>query len=372
MLKYLIEKEFKQIFRNPVLPRVIIVLPFVVLAIFPLAANFEIRNLNLSVVDNSRSDMSAELIQKVSSSGYFHITDNSSTYKEGLRSIEQDKADLILEIPAGFEEDIVRESTTSVMISTNTVNGVKGGIGSAYLTSIIMDYNKDVMAELAPAQSVSSTVGMEVVPMYLFNPRLKYPIFMIPALMVMMLTMICGFLPALNIVLEKEKGTIEQLNVTPVNKFVFILSKLIPYWIIGFVVLTICFGVAWLFYGLAPVGNLLTIYLFVSVFVLAFSGLGLVISNYANTLQQAMFMMFFFVITFIFLSGLYTPVSNMPVWAQGISTISPLKYLMKVMRLVYLKGSFFHYLISPFLYLCGFAVLFNGWAVLSYRKKQQH
>jgi len=369
MIKYLIEKEFKQIFRNPILPKVIFILPFVVLAIFPLAANFEIKHLNLSVVDNSHSGMSAELIQKVASSGYFSITEISSTYMDGLKNIELDKSDLILEIPSRFENDLIREGSTEVMISANTVNGVKGGIGSAYLSNILLDFNKEMIAELAPVQNIAANTGMKIVPMFLYNPKLKYRVYMIPALMVMMLAMVCGFLPALNIVLEKEKGTIEQLNVTPVNKFIFILSKLIPYWIIGFVVLTICFGVAWLFYGLIPEGSFLTIYLFVSVFVLAFSGFGLVISNYASSLQQAMFMMFFFVITFIFLSGLYTPVNNMPAWARAISVISPLKYLMGVMRLVYLKGSGFHELLGPFLYLCAFAVFFNGWAVLSYRKK---
>jgi len=370
MLKYLIEKEFKQIFRNPILPRVIIVLPFVVLALFPLAANFEIKNLKVSIVDNSHTGMSDELIQKVAASGYFNLTNVSYSYKDGLKSVEQGKADLILEIPSGFEKDLLREGSTKVMISANAVNGVKGGISSAYLANILMDYNNDIRMELMP-ESNTAGKSLTITPLFLFNPQLKYSIFMIPALLVMMLTMVCGFLPALNIVLEKEKGTIEQLNVTPVNKFIFILSKLIPYWIIGFVVLTICFGVAWLFYGLLPAGSILTIYLFVSVFVLAFSGFGLVISNYATSLQQAMFMMFFFVITFIFLSGLYTPVSNMPGWAKAISVISPLKYLMQVMRLVYLKGSGFGELITPFLYLCGFAVFFNSWAIMSYRKKNK-
>jgi ABC-2 type transport system permease protein len=191
---------------------------------------------------------------------------------------------------------------------------------------------------------------------------------MVPALMVMVLAMLCGFLPALNIVGEKANGTIEQMNVTPVNKFIFILSKLLPYWIIGFVVLTICFIVARIFYGLVPEGSLATIYLFAALFVLAFSGFGLVISNYANTLQQAMFMMFFFVLTFILMSGLYTPIANMPQWAQYLSNFSPLKYIIIVLRQVYLKGSSFSELLLPFAVLSGFAVFFNGWAVLSYRK----
>jgi ABC-2 type transport system permease protein len=369
MLKYLVEKEFKQIFRNPVLPRVIVVLPFVILALFPMVANFEIRDLKLSIVDNDHSDYSSGLVQKVASSRYFEITDVSEKYTDALKSIELNNADIILEIPSGFEDNLIREGRTKVLISANTVNATKGGIGSAYLSNILMDFNSEIRSEFVAVDEKAAKIGMSVSPVFLFNPKLKYFVFMIPALMVMMMAMICGFLPALNIVLEKERGTIEQLNVTPVNKFVFILSKLIPYWIIGFVVLTICFGVAWLFYGLLPAGNVLTIYLFVSVFIVAFSALGLVISNFAKSLQQATFMMFFFVIVFIFLSGLYTPVNNMPGWAKVISTISPLKYLMEVLRSVYLKGSSSVDLLPQFYYLTGFAVFFSVLAVISYKKK---
>jgi ABC-2 type transport system permease protein len=370
MLKYLLEKEFKQFFRSKFLPRVVVMLPLVALSIFPLVANFEIKNINLSIVDNDKSSYSSQLIRKVESSGYFRITDVSSTYNSALKSIELNHADVILEIPNQFETNLVRESEAKVMISSNTVNGMRGGMGSAYLNAIVTDFNSQVRKELVQAggsnQSVSS---FEIIPQYRFNPRLVYRIYMIPALMVMMLAVVCGFLPALNIVSEKESGTIEQMNVTPVRKIDFILAKLIPYWAVGFVVLTICFLVAWLFYGLVPVGSFITIYLFSSLFVLAISGFGLVVSNYAKTIQQGIFMIFFFVMTFIFMSGLYTPVASMPQWAQVLSNFSPLKYIIMTFRLVYLKGSVASDLFVPFVALTGFALFFNGWAVLSYRKK---
>lgn len=368
MLKYLIEKEFKQIFRNKFLPKMIVMFPIVVLLVLPYAANFEIKNINLSILDNSHSPYSARLIQKAASSGYFRITNVSSNYSDALRSVELDDADIVLEIPSGFEKDIVKEKTTKVMISANTVNGTKGGLGSAYLSSILNDFSNEVRSEwIAPTKKPE--LNFEIVPQYRFNPHLTYPVFMVPALMVMMLGIICGFLPALNIVSEKENGTIEQMNVTPVKKFDFILSKLIPYWVIGFVVLNNCFLIAWLVYGLTPAGNILTIYVIASAFVLAYSGFGLVLSNYAKTIQQAMFMMFFFQITFILISGLYTPVNSMPQWAQFISHFSPLKYLIISMRSVYLKGSNISELIIPLLSLIGFAIFFNSWAVFSYRKK---
>ncbi|MFO7998521.1 MAG: ABC transporter permease [Bacteroidales bacterium] len=369
VLKYLIEKEFKQMMRNRFLPRMIFVFPLVVLLLIPLAANFEIKNIRLCVVDNDNSPFSRSLVRKVSASGYFILSERTDSYSEALQFIELDLADIILEIPPDFEKNLVREQCEKLMISANSVNGTKGVLGSAYLAAIIKGFDQEIkQSGVWPSGAAAGPPGLEIIPRYWYNPLLDYPVFMVPALMVMLLAMLCGFLPALNIVGEKETGTIEQINVTPISKLSFILSKLIPYWIIGFVVLTICFGVARCFWGLIPEGRLFTIYLFASVFVLAISGFGLVISNYANSIQQAMFMMFFFVITFVLMSGLYTPVNSMPDWAQLLSRLSPLRYFIQVMRQVYLKGSGFGDLVTPFLALAGFAIFFNGWAVLSYRK----
>lgn len=369
MLKYLLEKEFKQIMRNKFLPRVVIILPFVALAIFPLVANFEIKNVNLAVVDNNHSTYSERLIQKITSSGYFRLTNVSQNYNNALLNIEQNEADVILNIPPRFEEDLINNQTADILISANTVNGMKGGLSSAYLMGIVNDFSGEIRDEWIQSSSKLKTPACEIIPRYDFNPHLEYKYTMVPAILMMMLAMITGFLPALNIVGEKEKGTIEQMNVTPVNKFTLILSKLIPYWVIGFIVLSICFFVAWLFYGMISAGGYLQIYLFAAVFVLAFSGFGLVISNYATTIQQGMFMIFFFIITFIFLSGLYTPVSSMPDWLQTISRFSPLRYMAEVLRSIFLKGSNFFDLKGHFAALCGFAIFFNSWAVLSYRKK---
>lgn len=367
-LRFLLEKEFLQIKRNKALPRMVVVLPFVALALFPLVANFEIKNVNLAVVDHDHSSSSSRLIHKINSSRNFRLVRLPQHYEEALDDVEQDRADIILEIPADFEKNLVKEGKSKVMISANTVNGMKGGLGSGYLISIINDYAGELRERFMPQGKDMMTPKAEIVPHYSFNSLLEYKYTMIPAIMMMMLAMIVGFLPALNIVGEKEKGTIEQMNVTPVNRMVIILSKLIPYWIMGFIVLTICFLVAWLFYGMIAVGSYALIYLYAAVFTLAFSGFGLMISNYASTIQQGMFIMFFFVITFIFLSGLYTPVSSMPHWTQTISYFSPLRYMVEVLRSVFLKGSDFVDLSMHFFALCGFAIFFNGWAVLSYRK----
>ena len=370
MLRFLIEKEFKQISRNSFIPKIIVALPVMIMLVLPWAANQEVKNVEMSIVDNDKSVFSERLIQKITASGYFKLTDVSPTNDKALHSVESGKADIILEIQSGFEKELMKEGNSKVMISANAVNAMNAGLGSSYLAAILANYAGELREEYNPVNNRAASMGFKIEPNYKFNPYLDYKVFMIPALMVMLLTMLTGFLPALNIVSEKETGTIEQMNVTPVNRLTFILSKLIPYWIIGFVVLSLCMIIARLLYGLIPVGNLLTIYLFASVYILVVSGMGLVVSNSSSTMQQAMFVMFFFVMIFVLMSGLFTPVASMPYWAQKITNFNPLKYFIQVMRLIYLKGSGFSELLPQFFALCGFAFCFNTWAVLSYRKNR--
>lgn len=368
MLRYLLEKEFKQILRNPILPKLIFVLPVVMLLVLPWAANQEVKNIHLSVVDGDHSTYSQRMVQKVTSSGYFLLTDVSATHGAAMRSVEAGQSDLILEVPPGFERSLVREGAAAVMITANAVNGTKASLGAAYLSAIVGDFAGELRQELGQRGAAAAVPTITISGYNKFNPYLDYKVFMVPALMVMLLTLLTGFLPALNIVSEKEVGTIEQINVTPVGKLTFILAKLIPYWLIGFIVLTIGVGIAALVYGLLPAGSLFTIYLYTSVYILALSGLGLLVSSYSNTMQQAMFLIFFFVLVLILISGLFTPVSSMPAWARAIAMLNPLKYFMEVMRAVYLKGSSLPELLPQLLALCGFAVALNGWAVVSYKK----
>ncbi len=368
MLKHLIIKEFKQLFRGGFIPKLLIFMPIAMIGILPFAANQEIKHLKVTIVDNDKSSVSEKLCEKVSASKYFTLTEVGSSHRQAIKSIEKGDVDLIVEIPDDFEKNLVKNGLGKVQISVNSVNGMKGMLANNYMNSIINEYANEMKEKYSTQQPSFHAQVFSIKPYYLFNPKLDYKIFMVPAIMVMLLTLMCGFLPALNIVGEKEKGTIEQINVTPVTRFAFILSKLIPYWIIGFVLFGFSMFLAWLFYGLTPVGSVFTMFIFVIAYIIAISGFGLVISNYAKTMSQAMFLIFFFMLVFILMSGLFTPVASMPQWAQYIAAANPLKYFIEVMRMIYLKGSGLSALITNLLAIITVAIVLNTWAIISYKK----
>jgi ABC-2 type transport system permease protein len=364
-----LRKEFRQIFRDPGILRVILIMPVIQLLILPWAADYEIKNIKLAVVDHDHSEYSRQLINKITSSGYFILTDYSSSYEHSLEQIEKDKADLVLQIPDHFEKDLVKENEAKLYMALNAINGTKANLGGAYLRTIIQDYNKQVRTEWIQFPKFSAETQIEVTSSNWFNPLMNYKYFMVPGILVILLTMVGTNLAAVNIVKEKEIGTIEQINVTPIKKFHFILGKLLPFWMLGLLVLTIGLTIARLAYGIIPAGSFLTIYVFAAIYLLAVLGLGLLISTYSVNQQQAMLLSFFLMMIFILLGGLYTSIDSMPEWAKWITRFNPVSYFIEVMRMVVLKGSSLADIKYHLLKMGGFALVFNGWAIISYHKR---
>lgn len=367
-LLFLLRKEFRQIFRNKSILAIIFIMPTIQFLILPLAANYEVRNINLSVVDHDKSTYSQELIGKITGSGYFKLQSADASFKAALDKVESDQADLILEIPKGFEKNLVRENSQQLFIAVNAINGTKAGLGGSYLAQTIADFNNDIRTKLMAPTAMSPMPQIEIAASNWFNPHLNYKLYFVPGILALLVTMVGGFLTALNIVKEKEIGTIEQINVTPIRKHHFILAKLIPFWILANAVFTIGLLLARLVYGIVPEGNLLVMYAFIAIYLLAALGFGLLVSTYCQTQQQAMLIMFFFMLIFILMGGLFTPIESMPAWAQWVSKFNPVSYLIEVMRMFILKGSTFKNVLPHFAAIIGFAVFFNGWAVLNYRK----
>ncbi|MBQ6053707.1 MAG: ABC transporter permease [Prevotella sp.] len=343
MLKYLIKKEFLQIRRNAFLPRLIVIFPIVIMCIMPWVMQMEVKNVVVDVVDIDHTVESQRLIQQIAASNYFIFGGQKDTYAEAMKDIEKGTADIILEIRDG-----------KYLIAANAVNGTKGAMGSAYLSQIVTsDY---------------SSLTSHFSPLVLYNKGKDYKLFMIPALFAIVMMLMTGFLPTLNIVGEKESGTIEQINVTPVSKWSFILAKLIPYWLIALFIITVCLLLAWIVYGITPAGPVWLVYVLAMLLALFFSSFGLIISNYSDTMQQAMFVMWFFVVSIMLLSGLFTPTRSMPEWAYLTTYINPMHYFIEAIRTVFIRGGGLHETAHQVLALAGIGTLMGCWAVQSYKK----
>ncbi len=368
-LKFLLQKEFRQIFRDPAILRLIFIMPIIQLMVLPWAADYEIKGIKLAVVDQDHSEYSRQLVNKITSSGYFKLTEYTSSWDVSLEQVEHDRADIVLQIPPQFEKNLVKEDKSSLFMAMNAINGVKANIGGAYLGMIIRDYNREVRTEWIQFPRFNPEKQIEVVSSNWYNPHMNYKFFMVPGILVILLTMVGTNLTAINIVKEKEIGTIEQINVTPVRKHQFILGKLIPFWIIGLFVLSLGFLIARLVYGIIPVGSFLTIYIFAALYLLAVLGLGLLVSTYSTNQQQSMLISFFMMMIFILLGGLYTSIDSMPEWAKWITRFNPVSYFIEVMRMVVLKGSSLADIKYHLLIMAGFAIGLNGWAVVNYRKR---
>jgi ABC-2 type transport system permease protein len=369
ILKFILIKEFKQIFRNKALLPMIFITPLIQLLVMPFAANYEIKNINISIVDHDKSTYSQKLTADITASGYFKLTDFGTNYDNAFKRIESDQADLILEIPKGFERNIVRENGQNLFIAVNAINGTKATVGSSYLSSIISSFNNQIRLKLTQPSKFNKVATIQATSTNWFNTFLNYKNYMVPGILVSLVTMIAMYMCALNIVKEKEIGTIEQINVTPIKKIHFILGKMIPFWIIGIFIFAIgLFGIGRLVFGIIPLGNIWLVYLFLTIFLISLLGIGLLISTYCETQQQAMTIAFFFMMIFLLMSGLFTSLDSMPEWAKIIARCNPVTYFIEVMRMVVLKGSEFKDIQYNFWIVTAMAILFNSWAILIYKK----
>lgn len=360
----LFQKEFLQIRRNSFLPRLIIAFPILVMLIMPLIMTMDVRNVNVALVDLDRSTASRRMASHIEASEYLTLVQNTAEYPLAMKALEQGDVDVIVQIPDNFEHDMAVSVPKRISITANAVNATKGSMGMQYVIPTVAHTLTELRGERTPA-AVSELITVE----NRYNPTLNYRHYMIPALMIILFILICGFLPALSIVGEKESGTIEQINVTPVPRLTFILSKLVPYWIIGIFVVTVAMVVAWLVYGLTPAGSIGAIYLGAALFILTISGFSLTIANFSETMQQTMFVMFFFIMTFMLMSGLLTPIDSMPLWAQRFTLILPPRYMVEILRSVYLKGTAIGELWTSYCALTISAVIFNTLAAVTYKKQ---
>ncbi len=370
-IKFLLEKEFKQVFRNKAMLPIIFIMPIIQLLILANAATFDIKNLKLYIVDKDMSSVSRQIIHKFDASPYFVLKEVCLSEVYANEAIQDSKADLYIEIPKNFEYDLVREKRAKTKIVANAIDGTKAGLAMNYASNIMNDYNAEIAKELSLAsnsvlQAPLKHINVEYSNWY--NEDLKYDTFMVPGILVLLVTMIGTFLSSMNIVKEKEIGTIEQINVTPIKKHEFIIGKLLPFLVIALFELALGLVVAKLVYNIPILGSIGLIFLFATAYMIVFLGIGLFISTFTTTQQQAMFLSWFVMVIFILLSGLFTPIENMPEFVQYLTYLNPIRYFIEVIRMVMLKGAGFENIVFHFKMMGIFAVIFNVSAILRYKK----
>jgi ABC-2 type transport system permease protein len=365
---FIIQKEFLQIFRNRFMLPVIFVVPIVQLIILVNAATLEMKNIRLIIVDQDLSAMSHRLTGKFTGSSFFHIDKFTFSLDEAEQDIEANRSDMILHIPAGFEEKLLKENTSDLQILIDAIDAMVAGLTNAYTNAVIRDFNQEIIRDYAGTIRLTPMKQIDIKSSFWYNPDLNYKVFMTPGILVILVTMVGMILSALNLVREKELGTAEQINVTPIKKIQFVIGKLLPFWILA--LLELCFGlvIGKLLYDLPVTGSLLVLLFYASIYLMAAMGIGLLISAMSETQLQVMFLAFFFLIVFILMSGIFTPVDSMPDWAIKLNILNPLAYFMRVIRMVLLKGSGMVHIIRETVYLSIYALIILSLAVWRYRK----
>jgi len=365
---YLIRKEFIQIFRDKFIGKAIFGVPIVQMLLLVPAVTFEIKNVKLCIVDRDMTTESRELVSQLEGSTFFIVRYSTFSEQEANDLLQKGKCDLIIQIPSGFGKETGRGDPDRLMVSANAINAVNAQLSWAYLNGVIRDYNMNLIAENTSGQALTSIPQIQVTNRYWYNESLNYEHYMLPGVLGILVLAIGFILAGLNLVKEKESGTIEQINVTPIKKYQFIISKMVPFLIIGLIDLAVGLIIGKLIFNIPFEGSILLLFLGSALFLVAVLGLALFISTFSATVQQFMFTAFFFIIILVLMSGIFTPMESMPVWAQKFNLINPAAHVMRINRMVMLKGSTFHD-ISPDIYsLILIAIVFTALAVNRYRK----
>jgi ABC-2 type transport system permease protein len=367
-LLIILRKEFIQIFRDKVMSRMIFIFPIIQLVILANAATFEMKNLRLYILDNDNSTLSSGLISKFYGNKYFITQSGVEGQKFAEELLQKGDIDLYIELPANLEKDVFTGSETGIHITLNAIDGSKAGLAMFYSNTVITDFVSDFGLSRGLFNLVNNK-RINVEYSHWFNPELNYITFMVPGILALLVSMIGLFLSSINIVREKEIGTIEQLNVTPIKKYQLLIGKLAPFWFIGMFELGFGLIIAKLLYNIPFLGSLSLLFGISAIYMTVILGIGLLISTITETQQQAMFFTWFFSVIFILLSGLFTAIENMPEWAQMITNFNPIKYYIQSLRMIMLKGSGLNDLAENIIKLILYSIAINSFAIYNYKKR---
>ncbi|MFC2119014.1 ABC transporter permease, partial [Bacteroidota bacterium] len=314
------------------------------------------------------SSMSRELTSKFEGSPFFNLREVTTSLDEAEELLNKNETDIIIHFENGFEKNLIVENKADIQVIVNAIDAAAAGLTQAYAMAVIQDFNMGVTMKWKQPGKAEIPAQIKMESSFWYNPEMNYKFYMLPGILVILVTIIGLFLTSMNLVREKEIGTMEQINVTPIKKYQFIAGKLIPFLIIGLLELAIGLTIGHFFFNLPIRAFVGLIFLFATAYLLVVLGMGLFISTITRTQQQSMFIAWFFMMIFLLMSGLFTPTESMPDWGQALNVINPVSYFIRAIRMLVLKGSTFTDIFNDLMFLFIYGILVLSLAVWRYRK----
>jgi ABC-2 type transport system permease protein len=341
---FVVQKEFRQIRRTKAYFALVFVAPFMELLVMGSALTTEVKNVPMTLVDYDRSPMSRDIARAAAATSAFDFLGLAATEADAVAALDQGRARIALVIPPRFEREVKDLRSPAVQVLVDGVDGNSAGVSLSYASALLAQVQARWAGAMAPPALDQGAGLITMVPRMWYNANLDSKLNFVPGLVGILLVIITTFLTAINIVREKEIGTLEQIMVTPLNGLQLIIGKIIPFTVLGFAQLTMGVLAAGLVFGIWMKGSLLLLYFLTLIFCFSTLGLGIFISTLARTQQQAMFIAWFFMIFAMLLSGFFVPIENMPAGIRYLTYLNPLRYYILILREVYLKGTEFRYL----------------------------
>lgn len=370
-LKFLIRKEFIQIFRNPMTLRMILVIPVVQTLLFGYVTTTDVKNIRLLVCDLDQSAYSRGLAAKLTNTGYFTKAAEVTDLKSIDQYLDQDRVKAAVVFPSGLAADVTAGRTGNIQFMIDGSNSSEASIAQSYLQKVLANESlRLIRRQLSGAGAAGSMeMPIDTRPRVWFNPELKSVYYMIPGLICMVLFQMTSMLTALGIVREKEQGTMEQIIVSPLTTWELIAGKTLPFALMALidVVLVMLLGTLW--FGVILKGSLFHLFGASIVFIFTVLGIGMLVSTVSHTQSQAMMINQFFMATNMLLSGFMFPISSMPQAMQYFTYLVPLRYFLEIVRSIFLKGTGPAAWWPQLLFLAVFGVLTFGFSALMFRKR---
>ncbi|MGC9312726.1 MAG: ABC transporter permease [Sediminispirochaetaceae bacterium] len=371
IIRFFLQKEFAQLRRDRKMLPIVFIAPVLQLLMLGCAANLDVEHIPIAVVDHDVSVESRRLADDFIQSGYF---DRVSQFQDPALiddRIDEGEIVMALVIPSGFQRDMKRGGDVAIQAIVDGADANTATIAMNYADIIARRYSAELKLEgLQSASGGGIYIPIEAEPRVWYNPELKSRNFMVPGILALLLMVMTMLLTSLAVVKEKEQGTLEHLNVTPIRPIQLIVGKLVPFSIIGMVDVLLILAASWILFGLVPEGNILLLIVLSALFLLTTLGLGLLVSTLSRTQQQAMMSAVFFVmLPMLFLSGFAFPIENMPRIIQYVTYALPLRYYFVIIRGIFLKGAGLSTLWDETLMLGIFGVLVLSVSILRFKKQ---